>query len=108
MRAAGGLQAPPGAERRLPRGGAARRQARPVSHERRSHQAVARLDPAISADVATPIVARQGARGGEMIEQLSLEQLTLTVTEEVLVRAPLERTFDALLEQIGPYNETPT
>ena len=43
-----------------------------------------------------------------MIEQLSLEQLTLTVTEEIQVRAPLERTFETLLEQMGPYNETPS
>jgi hypothetical protein len=42
-----------------------------------------------------------------MIEQLSLEQLTLTVTEQIQVRAPLDTTFDTLLEQIGPANETP-
>jgi hypothetical protein len=42
-----------------------------------------------------------------MIEQLSLEQLTLTVTEEIRVRATLERTFETLLEQMGPDNETP-
>ena len=43
-----------------------------------------------------------------MIEQLSVEQLTLTVTEEILVRASLETTFETLLEQMGPHNETPT
>jgi uncharacterized protein YndB with AHSA1/START domain len=42
-----------------------------------------------------------------MIEQLSLEQLTLTVTEEIHVRASLEKTFETLLEQMGPHNETP-
>jgi hypothetical protein len=42
-----------------------------------------------------------------MIEQLSLEQLTLTVTEQIHVRAPLERTFQTLLEEMGPHNETP-
>jgi hypothetical protein len=42
-----------------------------------------------------------------MIEQLSLEQLTLTVTEEIHVRASLETTFETLLEEIGPNNETP-
>jgi uncharacterized protein YndB with AHSA1/START domain len=36
-----------------------------------------------------------------------LDNLTLTVTQEILVRAPLDATFDALLEQIGPANETP-
>jgi hypothetical protein len=42
-----------------------------------------------------------------MIEQLSLEQLTLTVTEEIHVRAPLDATFETLLEEMGPHNETP-
>jgi uncharacterized protein YndB with AHSA1/START domain len=43
-----------------------------------------------------------------MIEQLSLEQLTLTINEEIHVRASLETTFETLLEQMGPHNETPT
>lgn len=42
-----------------------------------------------------------------MIEQLSLEQLTLTITEEIHVGAPLERTFQTLLAEMGPHNETP-
>jgi hypothetical protein len=42
-----------------------------------------------------------------MIEQLSLEQLTLTVTEEIHVEAALETTFETLLEEMGPHNETP-
>lgn len=32
----------------------------------------------------------------------------LTVTEEIHVRAALETTFAALLEQLGPYNEVPS
>src|SRR6516165_7366075 len=36
-----------------------------------------------------------------------IESLTLTVTQEIHVRASLETTFEALLEQIGPENETP-
>jgi uncharacterized protein YndB with AHSA1/START domain len=36
-----------------------------------------------------------------------LDNLTVTVTQEILVRAPLDATFDALLEQMGPANETP-
>ena len=43
-----------------------------------------------------------------MIEQLSLEQLTLTVTEHIVVRASLETTFETLLEEMGPHNETPS
>jgi hypothetical protein len=42
-----------------------------------------------------------------MIEQLSLEQLTLTINEEIHVGASLDTTFETLLEQMGPYNETP-
>jgi len=36
-----------------------------------------------------------------------IESLTLNVTQEIHVRASLETTFEALLEQIGPENETP-
>ena len=34
-----------------------------------------------------------------------LDNLTLNVTQEIHVRASLEATFAALLEQLGPYNE---
>jgi uncharacterized protein YndB with AHSA1/START domain len=37
----------------------------------------------------------------------TLENLTLNITQEIHVRAPLDATFDALLEQMGPGNETP-
>jgi uncharacterized protein YndB with AHSA1/START domain len=37
----------------------------------------------------------------------TLEDLTLNVTHEIHVRASLDATFDALLEQIGPANQTP-
>jgi uncharacterized protein YndB with AHSA1/START domain len=37
----------------------------------------------------------------------TLEKLTLNLTQEVRVKASLENTFDALLEQIGPENSTP-
>ena len=33
-----------------------------------------------------------------------LEDLTLTVTQEIRVKASIETTFAALLEQLGPYN----
>jgi hypothetical protein len=42
-----------------------------------------------------------------MIDTQTLDQLTLTVREEIHVRATLETTFAALLEQMGPENETP-
>jgi len=37
----------------------------------------------------------------------TLETLTLNLTHDIHVRASLDATFDALLEQIGPANETP-
>ncbi len=37
----------------------------------------------------------------------TLEDLTVTINQEIHVQAPLETTFAALLEQLGPGNETP-
>jgi len=37
-----------------------------------------------------------------------IENFTLNLTQEIHVRAPLEVTFAALLEQIGPANDTPS
>ena len=37
----------------------------------------------------------------------TLDNLTLNLTHEIHVRASLDSTFDALLEQMGPANETP-
>jgi hypothetical protein len=37
----------------------------------------------------------------------AVENLTLSVHQEIHVRAALETTFAALLEQLGPANETP-
>lgn len=37
----------------------------------------------------------------------AVESLTLNVSQEIKVRASLEATFEALLEQMGPGNETP-
>jgi uncharacterized protein YndB with AHSA1/START domain len=46
-------------------------------------------------------------QGGKMITTATrIEDLTLGITEEIRVRAPLEATFAALLEQLGPFNET--
>jgi hypothetical protein len=38
----------------------------------------------------------------------AVDNLTLNITEETHVRAPLARTFAALLEQMGPGNENHT
>jgi len=37
----------------------------------------------------------------------TVEDLTFHITQEIEVRAPLDATFAALLEQMGPGNETP-
>ena len=37
----------------------------------------------------------------------ALDDLTLTITQEIRVKASLETTFAALVEQLGPYNEKP-
>jgi hypothetical protein len=37
----------------------------------------------------------------------TLEDLALTINQEIHVQAPLDITFAALLEQLGPGNETP-
>jgi len=37
----------------------------------------------------------------------SLEGLTINIEQEIRVKASLESTFAALLEQLGPYNERP-
>ena len=37
----------------------------------------------------------------------TIENLTLSITDEIHVRAALDATFNALLEQMGPANETP-
>lgn len=37
----------------------------------------------------------------------SIEELTLTLTDEILVHAPIETTFAALLEQLSAGNEHP-
>ena len=42
-----------------------------------------------------------------MITEKSLEDLTLNITQEIHVKASLEVTFAALLEQLGPENDTP-
>lgn len=42
-----------------------------------------------------------------MLTAPTLENLTLNITRELHVRASLDATFNALLEQMGPANETP-
>ena len=37
----------------------------------------------------------------------TLDDMTVTINQEIHVKAPLDVTFAALLEQLGPGNETP-
>jgi uncharacterized protein YndB with AHSA1/START domain len=39
------------------------------------------------------------------VTEQSIENLTLNITQEIRVRASLDATFAALLEEIGPHNE---
>ena len=43
----------------------------------------------------------------EALDVSAIDNLTLTVKDEVLVNAPLERTFDSLIANVGRLNETP-
>ncbi len=38
---------------------------------------------------------------------MGIESLTLLITQEIHVEASLDQTFEALLEQLGPGNESP-
>jgi hypothetical protein len=39
--------------------------------------------------------------------QITVEDLTLSIAEEIHVRASIDKTFEALLDQLGPSNEVP-
>jgi hypothetical protein len=43
----------------------------------------------------------------EALDVSAIDNLTLTVKDEVLVNATLERTFDSLISNVGRLNETP-
>ena len=38
---------------------------------------------------------------------ITIQDLTLSIAEEIHVRASIDKTFEALLEQLGPSNEVP-
>jgi uncharacterized protein YndB with AHSA1/START domain len=42
-----------------------------------------------------------------IVTATTLDNLTLHITHDVEVRAPLEATFASLLEEMGPHNQTP-
>lgn len=45
------------------------------------------------------------ATGKAAIQRVTIEDLTLKIVEEIHVRASIDKTFEALLEQLGPLNE---
>lgn len=52
-------------------------------------------------------MAKEEGRMSATSEALGIESLSLIVTQEIHVKANLETTFAALLEQLGPGNDTP-
>src|SRR6202165_1286169 len=52
---------------------------------------------------------QNSVHGGNMISTgIKIEDRTLNITEEIHIRAALDTTFAALLEQLGPHNEIPS
>lgn len=47
------------------------------------------------------------ATGKIEVARITVEDLTLKIVEEIHVRASIDKTFAALLEQLGPMNVTP-
>ena len=95
---------------------AARGTAGLLSDERAGDSAAPRVDSSVRAVLAQSTDAHQGARR-DVRSRLSkgtlympalasaLDNLTLSITQEILVRASLEKAFASLLEQLGPANE---
>lgn len=42
----------------------------------------------------------------KIAKQISIEDLTLSIKEEILIRASIANTFESLLEQLGPLSES--
>jgi hypothetical protein len=53
------------------------------------------------------VKARKKKEGNVLATEPTLENLTFDITQEMHVRAPLDVTFESILEQMGPENETP-
>src|SRR4029078_270654 len=97
-----------------PRARPARRAAGALSHQHRQPQTGPRVDQPVRALLAPPAHAREGTRraavafdrpdtGGHMaVIAPGIDQLTLDITEEMLVRAPIARALASLLEELGP------
>src|SRR5215475_11192476 len=47
------------------------------------------------------------ATGEIELGRITIEDLTLKVVDEIHVRASIDKTFEALIQQLGPLNESP-
>src|SRR5262249_37343226 len=94
-----------------------------LQYQRRSHSPSPRMDGNLRAPLEPSTQSLEGTRGSQIASHFQsrkkrkgavmtvatsvLEDLTVTVSQEIRVRASLDTTFAALLEQLGPYNEKP-
>ena len=86
---------------------AAGRPADHVSDQRGDTAHDSRLERHVRAALARTAATNQGTRRGGTMTTLAPVGQTFTITEEILVRATLEKTFASLIAQMGRLNETP-
>ena len=86
---------------------AAGRAADHVSDQRRDTSHDSRLERHVRAALARTAATHQGTRRGGTMTTMAPVNETFTITEEILVRATLEKTFASLIAQMGRLNETP-
>src|SRR5204862_7324044 len=66
-----------------------------------------RLEPDVRTTLARSVAAHQVTRGGKTMTTTAPATETFTITEEILVRASLEDTFNSLVANMGRLNQTP-
>jgi hypothetical protein len=64
------------------------------------------LKPGLRTSAVGPDLSGAIRKGSVLMPALAsaIDNLTLSITEEILVRASIEKTFASLLEQLGPAN----
>src|SRR6185503_20044257 len=79
-----------------------------VSNQWRDLGHYSRLERHVRAVLERTAATYQGTRrGGTMTTTMDTVSQTFTITEEILVRATLEKTVASLIAQMGRLNETP-
>ena len=86
---------------------AAGRAADHVSDQRGDTSHDSRLERHVRAALARTAATHQGTRRGGTMTTMAPVSETFTITEEILVRATLDKTFASLIAQMGRLNETP-